>query len=573
MNGAQALLESLKAHDVEVVFGLPGETTLPLYREWHNCREIRHILARDERSAAYMADAYARTAFKPGVCEGPSPGATHLLPGVAEAYKASVAMVVLTSDVPLQYETRNVLTSLDQTALFRGVTKESLTVRSVEEMPTILRRAFRLATTHRPGPVHVRLPIDVLDAESTHVSIEAQPVYARYPSHRVAPGPERLEAAAKLLLESERPVLVCGQGVLYSQGWDEVRELAEALNAPVATTITGKGSFAETHPLSIGVVGSRGGTSFSNRVLAEADLVFYIGSDTDSVTTVNWTLPLPDGKTKILHLDVSEQEIGNTYPTAFTLVGDAKATLQALIPLVRDAVTEAVSKRNSSRVAALQKEREAFMEQVWKKARVERDFVDPIAFVQALQETLPESHVVLTDPGVSAIYLSAFYRPPNPGRTLIFNYAMGALGYALPAAVGAHFARPDHCVVALTGDGSFGFCAAELETIARVGGNVNVVLFNNGCYGWIRAAARFTHGSAPFATEFDSPDYVKLAEAFGIEAVRVAQTRDLKPVLKRALSSDRPTFIELKVESEDKRVPPVPEWVEPAKENGLPFIY
>jgi acetolactate synthase-1/2/3 large subunit len=573
MNGAQILLETLKAHGVEVVFGLPGETTLPLYREWKNCREIRHILARDERSAAYMADAYARTAFKPGVCEGPSPGATHLLPGVAEAYKASVAMVVLTSDVPLQYDTRNVLTSLDQTALFRGVTKESLTTRTAEEMPTILRRAFRLATTQRPGPVHVRLPMDVLEADAGPVSVEARSAYSRYPSHRSVPTNETLTVAVRLLLESKRPVLVCGQGVLYSQCWDEVRELAEPLNLPVATTITGKGSFAETHPLSVGVIGSRGGTSFSNRVLAEADLVFYIGSDTDSVTTVNWTLPSPWGETVILHLDISEQEAGNTYPKALTLVGDAKATLQAMIPLVRDAVTEEVKERNSSRVAVLQRERMMFTEQILKKATDGAEIVDPIAFVQALQETLPESHIILTDPGVSAIYLSAFYRPPKPGRTLVFNYAMGALGYALPAAVGAHFARPNHCVVALTGDGSFGFCAAELETIARIGGNINVVLFNNGCYGWIRAAARFTYNSEPFATEFDSPDYVRLAEAFGIEAVRVAKTHDLKTVLERAFSTDRPTFVELKVESEDERVPPVPGWVEPAKERGLPSVY
>ena len=573
MNGAQMLLETLKAHDVEVVFGLPGETTLPWYREWHGCPEIRHVLARDERSASYMADAYARTAFKPGVCEGPSPGAAHLLPGVVEAYKASVAMVVFTSDVPLQDETKNVLTSMDQTALFRGVSKESLTVRTVDEMATVVRRAFRLATTHRPGPVHVRLPIDVFDAETKRAAPKPQPVYGRYPSHRAVPEPGRLEAAVQLLIESERPLLICGQGLLYSQGWDAVRGLAEALNAPVATTITGKGGFAETHPLSIGVIGSRGGTSFSNRVLAEADLVFYIGSDTDSVTTVNWTLPRPDGKAKILQLDISEHEVGNTYPAAFTLVGDAKATLHALTPLVRDAVPEAVKERNASRAEALQKEREAFMEQVWKGARVGGNFVDPIALVQALDETLPEPHVVLTDPGVSAIYLSAFYRPRIPGRTLVFNYAMGALGYALPAAVGARFARPDHCVVALTGDGSFGFCAAELETIARVGGNINVVLYNNGCYGWIRAAARFTHGSKPFATEFTSPDYVQLAEAFGIEAHQVVETRELTPVLQRAFSSDRPTFVELRVEPEDARVPPVPEWVGPAKENGLPFIY
>jgi acetolactate synthase-1/2/3 large subunit len=181
--------------------------------------------------------------------------------------------------------------------------------------------------------------------------------------------------------------------------------------------------------------------------------------------------------------------------------------------------------------------------------------------------------VILADPGVSAIYLSAFYPPARAGRTLVFNYAMGALGYALPAAGGAHCARPDHCVVALTGDGSFGFCAAELETIARIGGNINVILFNNGCFGWIRAALRFTYDERPFATDFLSPDYVAIAKAFGIEAHRVTQTSELQPALEQTLGSGHPTFIELNVRSEDERVPPVPGWVQKAKKLGLPFDY
>jgi acetolactate synthase-1/2/3 large subunit len=572
MNGAQVLLETLKAHQVEHVFGVPGETTLPLYRAWHHYPDIRHVLARDERSASYMADAYARLAFKPGICEGPSPGVTHLLPGVVEAYKASVAMLVLTTDVPLELENRNVLTGCDQSSLFRGITKETLTVRSVREMSVILRRAFRSATTGRPGPVHVRLPMDVLESEGKEIGIHADTHYSRYPSHRLTPPTKEMQKAVEWLSASERPIIVCGQGVLYSQAWEEIRELAECLGIPVATTITGKGSIAETHPLSVGVIGSRGGTPFSNRVLAEADLVFYVGSNTDSVTTSDWTLPRITDQKQILHLDISEQEVGNTYPTALSLVGDAKATLQGMVQIVRETPTKKAD-RNAARIAGIQQERKAYVAHLKEKESDETDFVDPIAFVHRLQAALPTSHVILADPGVSAIYLSAFYPPGRAGRTLVFNYAMGALGYALPAAVGAHCARPDHCVVALTGDGSFGFCAAELETIARIGGNINVILFNNGCFGWIRAALRFTYDGRPFATDFLSPDYVAIAKAFGIEAHRVTQTSELQPALEQTLGSGHPTFIELNVRSEDERVPPVPSWVQKAKELGLPFDY
>ncbi|HDJ21844.1 MAG TPA: thiamine pyrophosphate-binding protein, partial [Candidatus Bathyarchaeota archaeon] len=249
MKASRLLLEMLRGYEVSHVFGLPGETTLPLYEEWLDFPEIRHVVARDERSASFMAEGYAKFSFKPGVCEAPSVGATHVLPGCAEAYKGATPIVFLVSDIPLDLEPRNMLTGLDQSSLFSGITKESLTLVKPQQVSHLVRRAFRVATTGRPGPVHMRLPMDVLGREAGGAVLPPQSEYASYPGARPVADPQAVFEALRLLGEAERPVLVCGQGVLLSQAWDEVVGLAEAFAVPVGTTINGKGGFPEGHPL------------------------------------------------------------------------------------------------------------------------------------------------------------------------------------------------------------------------------------------------------------------------------------------------------------------------------------
>ena len=572
MKAAKALLEMLKEYEVKHVFGLPGETTLPLYMEWHNYPEIMHIMARDERSASFMADAYAKVSFKPGLCEGPSVGSTHLIPGVAEAYKSSTPMIVITTDIPLHLEKKNMLTGLDQTSLYRGITKETITITKSIEIPHIIRRAFRMATTGKPGPVHIRIPMDILEEETEINDIYAQKDFTVYPGHRPIANIEKIREAIKLLLSSEKPVIVCGQGVLYSQAWDEVIELAELLGIPVGTTMTGKGSFPEIHPLSIGVIGARGGTSFSNKIIREADLIFYIGCNTDSAATDKWTLPsFKEGK-KIIHLDISEAEAGNNYPTEVILIGDAKATLRIMIDLIKSSVKKEKYSEKPL-IKRILKEKQEFEEKLKEYMELKDTFVNPLKFIAELSKNVPSNHVIVTDPGVSAIYTSAFYKVKQAGRTIIFNYSLGSLGYAIPASVGAYFARPNSCIIALTGDGSFGFAAGELETISRIGGNINIVLFNNQSFGWIRASIFFKYGPKYFATEFKPIDYMKIAEGFGLEAFRIDNTSDIEKVLRKALYSNNPSLIEVLVKPEDKLVPPVPSWVKKAKEMGIKYIY
>lgn len=571
MNASKALMEMLKGYEVEHVFGLPGETTFNWYKAWHDYPEVRHVLARDERSAVFMADGYAKASFRPGVCEGPSVGATHMLPGIAEAYKASVPMVAFTSDIPLHLEKRNMLTGVDQTALFSGVTKETITVTDASEIPNTIRRAFRLATTGRPGPVHVRLPMDVQGDEIEDPRLYVQRDFTRYPGHRPVAQEDKILEAVRLLGLAERPVIVCGQGALYSQAWDEVQTLAELYDVPVGTTISGKGSMPETHPLSIGVTGARGGTALSNRVVGEADVILYVGCNTDSAATDKWTIPPTDTEARIIHLDISEAEAGNSYPTEVILIGDAKATLRRMIEASK---VKAGGVEEPPRLKAIRKEAEEYSAYVSELSGSDEEPVHPVRFVKELSDAVPDDHVLVVDVGVSAIYTSTFYKVRSAGRSVLFNYAMGALGYALPASIGVRCARPESCVVTLVGDGSFGFTAAELETVNRIGGNNNVILFNNLSFGWIRAAVSFSHDTkyADFSTRFKEVDYSRIAEGFGLTTFQVNGPENLAPTLKEAFDMDEPTFIELKVQPEDELVPPVPSWIKRAEELGIRHI-
>jgi acetolactate synthase I/II/III large subunit len=570
MNCSRALLEMLKGYETEYVFGLPGETTLPWYKEWLDYPEIKHLMARDERSSAFMADGYARFSFKPGLCEAPSVGSTHVLPGVAEAYKSSLPMIFFTSDIPLHLETQNMLTGLDQTSMFKGITKETITVTNPDQIPHVIRRAFRVATTGKPGPVHIRLPHDVLQGETTNPMLYAQKDFINYPGHRpVAETPKIIEAL-KLLGEAENPVFICGQGVLYSQAWDEVVALAELFAAPVGTTINGKGSMPENHPLSIGVIGARGGTSLSNKVVLDADLVFFIGSSTDSAGTDKWTIPPADTSAKIIQLDISEQEVGNNYPVDVILIGDVAATIEWMLELADTSPREMMK---LPRIQKLLEEKKKHDEYVVSLAASDETPIHPVRFIKELEKALPEKRCLVMDVGTSAIYTSTFYKVPEAGRSMAYNFAMGSLGYAIPTSIGASVARQDSCVAALIGDGSFGLAVAELETVSRLGLNNNLIVVNNSSFGWIRAEWRLSYGAeyVDFATNFKDVDYTKIAEGFGLSANRITKQEELGS-LKELFNNDEPSFTEIVLQPEDKLVPPVPTWIRKAKKEGIRYI-
>ncbi|MBT6606008.1 thiamine pyrophosphate-binding protein [Candidatus Bathyarchaeota archaeon] len=570
MNSSRVLLEMLKNYDVEHVFGLPGETTLPLYKEWLDYPEIKHVMARDERSSAFMADGYARFTNKPGVCEAPSVGSTHILPGVAEAYKASLPVVFMTSDIPLHLETRNMLTGLDQTSMFSGITKETYTITNPGQIPHTIRRAFRVATTGKPGPVHIRLPYDILQGETVDPDLYSQKDFTKYPGHRPVAETAKIVEALKLLGEAENPVIIAGQGALYSQAWDELVSVAEMFIAPVGTTINAKGVMPEMHPLSIGVIGARGGTTLSNRVICEADLIFFVGSSTDSAGTDKWTGPGVDTDAKIIQLDISEHEAGNNYDVDVILIGDAKATLGWMLELANVSPREM---EKLPRIQALINAKEEHSVYVAGLMSSNEKPIHPVRFIKELQDALPDKRCLVMDVGTSAIYTSTFYKVPSAGRSMAYNFAMGSLGYALPTSVGASIARQDHSIATLVGDGSFGLAAAELETISRIGLNNNVIVVNNSSFGWIRAEWKLSYGDeyVDFATNFNEVDYPKIAEGFGLKANRITRPGEMSS-LKELFHSDEPSFTELVLQPEDMLVPPVPIWIRKAEKKGVRHV-
>ena len=558
----------LKGYEVRHVFGLPGETTLPWYDTWQGFGGVEHVLTRDERSSAFMADAYAKVAGKPGVCESPSVGSTHIIPGMAESLKGANPVIAFTSDIPLHMESRNMLTGLNQTALFSGITKATFTLTHPDEVPHVIRRAFRIATTGKPGPVHVRVPADILGREAVDPNLAVQEEFVRVPGPRTVADLKAVDRALGILEKARKPVIVCGQGALASQAWGPLQALAERYGIPVGTTINGKGAFDETHPLSLGVTGARGGTRYSNGRVLEADCIFFIGCSTDSAGTDGWKIPMPGSGQALIHLDIAGEELGNNYPDALPLMGDAKATLEAMLDRGRPFDPGlAASRAHENRSA-----REAFMAGLAPCLSREGVPVHPMRFVGELQKALPENALVVADPGISAVYASAFLKLKGPGRKWICNFAVGALGYGMPAGIGASYAH-DGPVVVLTGDGSFGFTAGELETLRRSGRDVKVVLFNNECFGWIRATSRFSGGSGRFATDFSCTDYPAVARGFGVEALRVEESSALAPALEGMFQSRGPVFMELPVMPEDEQVPPVPEWAEAAARLGMDCPY
>src|SRR3954447_14832026 len=334
LTGADAVVEMLKAHGVEGIFGLCGDTSLPLYDALARSGSIRHILTRDERHAAYMADGYARVSGKVGVCEGPSGGgATYILPGLVEANESSVPILAINTDVAVSSRNRFTLTELDQRALMKPLTKWNAVLDRAADIPRTFRAAFEAMTTGRPGAAHIALPFDVQNAPVERAEVWADPTLGAFPSRRVAPDPFFIELAAKILRNAKNPVVICGGGVVLSNAESELTALAEKLNAPVATTVSGKGSIDERCAHSVGVVGSNGGTPQTRAVVDAADVVIFVGCRAGSVTTERWRHPAP-GRARIIHIDVDPAAPGRNYKVDVPIVSDAKLALSALFEAV-----------------------------------------------------------------------------------------------------------------------------------------------------------------------------------------------------------------------------------------------
>lgn len=565
MNGAQAIIEMLHKYKVNHVFGLVGETSFPLYKVWDTHNEVMHVFGRDERNLAIMAEAYARITGKPGVFEVPGVGASYTLPAFTEAFISGTPIIELSSDVSTFSEKKNFLTEYDKECMFRGVTKETFNVTQSQDIPRYIRRAFRTATTGPTGPVFMKFPLDVYTGTVDENEIWAQPEFSSYPSIRLSCDIQKINEAVSMITNSGRPVIICGQGILFSNAGEELVKFSEALNIPVGTTISGKGAFPETHPLSLGVIGSRGGTEFSKSVIDSADLIFFVGTNTDSASTSSWTLPPLNTRVTLIQLDISEKQLGNNYNVNLNLLGDAKLVLSKMLSVIREKRLHM-----AGYIDDVDRLRSKWEEKVSKFARSESP-VDPISFVKTMEKYLDIISAITADPGVGAIYTSTYMKSRGSGRKFIFNYSVGGLGYSVPASIGAAFGtgKPVTC---LTTDGSLSFNEGELETIVRENLPVKLFVFNNGSYGWIRATMLSDYGRVLKGTEFYPVKYEYIAKAYGMDYYVIENTSEVDSTMKKIYADEKPSMINVNVLPEDKLLPPVPEWKHVSEDNDIPFL-
>ncbi|MEM6932743.1 MAG: thiamine pyrophosphate-binding protein [Pseudomonadota bacterium] len=555
--GAEAMVRMLAAHDVRHIFGLCGDTSLPFYDALARLdHPMTHILTRDERHAAYMADAYARVTGKVGICEGPSGGgATYILPGLIEANESSVPILAITTDVATTSAGRFPLTELDQDALFKPLTKMNGVIPSADLLPRIVRKAFREMTTGRPGSAHLGLPFDVQKAPVPEAEVWADPRFGSFPALPAAPDPVVVDDLISALLSAKKPVVICGGGVVLADGMDVLSRLASKLNLPVATTVSGQGALAETHPNCLGVVGSNGGQPATRDVVDAADLVLFIGCRAGSVTTERWRSPPPG--TRILHIDSDPRVIGACYDTEIGLVSDARLALEAVLAAL-EASAETRDFNGAQTISKAKSRKWASFDAL---AVSEAAPIRPERVIASLADALPDDAIICADPGTPCPYFSAWYAWPKPGRHFITNRAHGALGYALGAAVGAQIGRPEAKIVCATGDGSFGMSVGELETIVRLGLPITIVVFSNSVFGWIKAGQKSGFGERYFSVDFSRTNHAAVAAAYGLRSWTVSDPAELTETLKTAIRHDGPTLVDVIAQPLQDAAAPVSEWV------------
>ncbi len=555
ISGGYAVAQLLREYGVEFVFGQPGGQTLPIYDGLYDLApRIQHVLVHDEKCGAFMADAYARVSFKPGICDATvGPGTTNLLTGVAEAYGNSIPIVVITSDVNSSLAGRGVSQECDQIGVLRQFTKASFRIDQTKKIPEILRKAFRIATTGRPGPVHLDMPEDILQGKEKFAEgLYAEPDCRAYPARRIAPENSRVVEAVRLIAESSRPVILAGGGVILSQAWDEAMELSELLGAPVATTITGKGAIAENNPLSVGTVGRQGYREPADRAVEESDVLIAVGCKFAQVATDNWTLINPTSK--IIHIDVDPTEIGRIYPVAVAMAADAKLGLKALIDGLRMLSAKSAGKRSEwiQKVSSAKKE---WLSTVAPSTSSDAVPIKPQRLVKEIRDALPDDSVFVSDTSFTGAFTACYFDVRKAGRTFLQHRGMAGIGDGLPATIGAKCAAGDRMVIGMGGDGGFAYHVSELETAKRHGLQVVYAVSNNNSLGWIKYIQEKHYQKRVISTEYGPIDFAKVAEGYGCFGKLVERPSEIQPTIRDAIKSGLPSVLNVQVDPAE--VPPI----------------
>jgi acetolactate synthase-1/2/3 large subunit len=543
LTGAQVMCRVLLEQGVDVMFGYPGGAIMPFYHALPEYPALRHVLVRHEQAAAHAADGYARALGRPGVCVATSgPGATNLVTGLATAMMDSAPVVAITGQVARSMIGRDAFQETDILGITQPITKHNVLVQDAESLAEELRTAFAVAQEGRPGPVLVDVPKDVQNQKVEYAGrraggqagSEADP-----PAGRCARLPA-LRDAVQLIAEAERPLIMAGHGVLLADAYDELRCLAERTGIPVITTLLGISGFPESHPLHLGMPGMHGEVHV-NRAIQQADLIIGVGLRFDDRVTGNTAAFAP--RAKIVHIELDPSEVGKNVPAAVALVGDCRTILGQLLRSVRPRDCAAWR----AEIAGLAKTR----------AEHYRGDLSPEGILAALDEVTEGRCTIVSDVGQHQMWVAKLFPYQRP-NTHITSGGLGTMGFAVPAAMGVRLARPDEPVWAISGDGGFQMNMQEIATMVQEQIPVKMAIFNNGYLGMVRQWQQFFHGRRYSATPIWSPDYVKLAEAYGVAGWRVEDACQTREALRSAMAVPGPALVEFLIEQEANVFPMIP---------------
>jgi acetolactate synthase-1/2/3 large subunit len=548
LTGAQIMMEVLKEEGVDTIFGFPGGAVIDIYDELAKT-DIDHILVRHEQGAVHAADGYARAGGKTGVCLVTSgPGATNTVTGIASAYMDSIPMVIFTGQVPTQLIGNDAFQEVDIVGITRPCTKHNYLVQSIEEFPKIIKEAFYLAKSGRPGPVLVDIPKDITKISMDYQSLEEVRLKSYNPTYN--PNMKQLRKVIGLIEQSKRPVIFAGGGIILSQAAAELTQFAQKTQIPVTTSLMGLGAFPGTDPLWLGMIGMHG-TYRANMSTGACDLLISIGVRFDDRVT---------GKTdafaaqaKIVHIDIDPTSIRKNIPVTIPIVGDCKISLNHLNELIDQTDLGDVAQKRQNWLAQIEE---------WKNttplAYKQEDTIKPQYVVEKLYELTKGEAIITTEVGQNQMWAAQYYHFDRPNH-FITSGGLGCMGFGLPAAIGAQKACPDKLVVDIAGDGSIQMNIQEMATAVQSGLPVKVVILNNAYLGMVRQWQELFYDKRYACTGMDcAPDFVKLAEAFGAVGLRASKPQEVEAVLKEGLSVSGPVIMDFKVDREESVYPMVP---------------
>ena len=541
MTGAQVLIECLKREGVEVIFGYPGGQVLPIFDTLYDA-QVKFILVRHEQGAAHAADGYARATGKPGVCLATSgPGATNLVTGIATAYMDSIPMVAITGQVKTVLIGNDAFQEADVTGITRPITKHNYLVKDVKDLARIVREAFYIASSGRPGPVVIDIPSDIQLQETEFIWPETIDIRSYKPTLFGHPG--QIKKAAKLISDAKKPILYIGGGVISSGAHLAIRELAEKIQAPVTWTLMGIGGFPATHKLSLGMLGMHG-TAYANHAIMESDLILAVGARFDDRVTGRIDAFAPSAK--VVHIDIDPSSISKNVRVDIPIVGDAKNILGELIEQLKKVpdTTEWLT-----HIDGLKKK--------YPMKYKDGDGIKPQYVIEEVYHATKGDAIITTEVGQNQMWAAQWYQYTQP-RTFISSGGLGTMGFGFPAALGAKMAHPDKQVIDIAGDGSIQMNIQELGTAVCNKINVKIFILNNGYLGMVRQWQELFYHRRYSHVCITSPDFVKLAESYGAVGIRVTKKEEVRPAIEKALATENTVLVDFVVEQEENVFPMVP---------------